>query len=472
MKICGNLFLSNKVFNRYKKIYGEGEGLSIARKEASDKAKAVVMVMCVGLLTAVYVSEHSHTLTEGNRIERGNYGDIDREVELVVTASENNREDENAENIENSKAYKGATNSAGNEIVTRKMRIKVSSRRYTKEETEAAYGRLSEDLPKLILGNNKSLDHVTDNLVLNSSYKGYPFSVTWKTDKPLIVGSDGVIDTKRLDDELTGSVDDGDCVPVIVTAGIRYEDFIADIQIPLAVYKSDMTKSERLLAEVEKSLEAADSEGIYEDGMILPDTAAGLLLTYSEPFPYEGPTVMALCIVVAILICVSTDRKSEDLVKKRDEQMKKDYPGILNKYFLYYRAGMHTKMIWNVICDEYRSQYAKDSVTRYAYEEMLKAQRAMEDGMGERAAYDMFAQNCGLREYRTFVSLVEQAVVKGRDGTGGAFEQEAEEALKGRRRNAAVMGEQAGTKLLLPMFLMLFIVLITVMVPGFVSFRE
>ena len=66
--------------------------------------------------------------------------------------------------------------------------------------------------------------------------------------------------------------------------------------------------------------------------------------------------------------------------------------------------------------------------------------------------------------------LLSQNLRKGNAGLTQLLEKEAEEAFEERKRNARKYGEEAATKLLLPMFLMLMIVMVVIMVPAFLSF--
>ena len=95
----------------------------------------------------------------------------------------------------------------------------------------------------------------------------------------------------------------------------------------------------------------------------------------------------------------------------------------------------------------------------------------MNEGMGELSAYEYFAARIGLHKYRQFISLVEQAIGKGRADLLPMLEREAGDAFAERKNRAREMGEEAGTRLLFPMLMMLFVVLIIVMMPAFISFR-
>lgn len=85
-------------------------------------------------------------------------------------------------------------------------------------------------------------------------------------------------------------------------------------------------------------------------------------------------------------------------------------------------------------------------------------------------AYEHFGMRCGLACYRKCASLLAQNSKRGSEGLLTALYQEAEEAFEARRNLARKEGEEAGTKLLLPMMIMLLIMMILVMVPACFSF--
>ncbi len=126
---------------------------------------------------------------------------------------------------------------------------------------------------------------------------------------------------------------------------------------------------------------------------------------------------------------------------------------------------MSTRMAFRKISDEYRLKNEK----RYVYEEMLLSCREMESGVSEIQAYRHFAKRCRLQRYVKLVSLLEQNSRLGAAGFLTYMRSECSDALQERRSEARRMGEEAGTKLLLPMILMLAIVMVVIIVPAFVS---
>ena len=96
--------------------------------------------------------------------------------------------------------------------------------------------------------------------------------------------------------------------------------------------------------------------------------------------------------------------------------------------------------------------------------------REMESGVSELDAYEHFGQRCGLLSYSRFCSLLSQNLRKGNRELLSALRQEAEEAFENRRNIARKMGEEAGTRLLFPMIIMLAVTMVIIIIPAYRSF--
>ena len=170
-------------------------------------------------------------------------------------------------------------------------------------------------------------------------------------------------------------------------------------------------------------------------------------------------------------------KKSDEGLKQesleRDRQMLADYPMVVDQFALFYSVGMTTKGIFLKLCKDYerKKEKEKGKKERYVYEEMLKVRKKLEEGIGEIAAYESFAKRCGLQKYRQLVNLLEQAVLKGKSDIGDLLFDERRKSFIERKNHAKELSEEAGTKLLLPMFLMLLVVIVIIMVPAFMNFQ-
>jgi tight adherence protein C len=120
---------------------------------------------------------------------------------------------------------------------------------------------------------------------------------------------------------------------------------------------------------------------------------------------------------------------------------------------------------------DYEKSLKGGGQVREGYEVIAKACHEMEKGVSELDAYVHIGQNTPEIRYKTFSTLLVQNMRKGSRELTGILEREAAEAFEERKKQARILGEQAGTKLMFPMLLMLGVVLVILMVPAYMSFQ-
>ena len=94
----------------------------------------------------------------------------------------------------------------------------------------------------------------------------------------------------------------------------------------------------------------------------------------------------------------------------------------------------------------------------------------LQSGRSEKEAYDHFGKRCQVQAYRKLCTLLSQNLRKGSNDLLRVLRQEADNAFTERKNLAKKLGEEAGTKLLLPMMMMLCIVMVVIMIPAYFSF--
>ena len=147
-----------------------------------------------------------------------------------------------------------------------------------------------------------------------------------------------------------------------------------------------------------------------------------------------------------------------------------DYPELVSKFTVLLQAGLSARNVWERMVAEYEKQRGKGEKPRYVMEEMRVTKLQLDNGVYESRAYGEFGRRCGLHPYMKFAALLEQSLRQGSGGLSLLLMEEAEAAFEQRKHLARRLGEEAATKLMLPMFLMLLVVLAVVMAPGFLSF--
>jgi hypothetical protein len=107
---------------------------------------------------------------------------------------------------------------------------------------------------------------------------------------------------------------------------------------------------------------------------------------------------------------------------------------------------------------------------RYLGEEILLVCNELDSGVAEAEAYMHFGRRCRSRQYTKLCSLLVQNLRRGNDTLLDVLQEEAQNAFEERKNLARELGEEAGTKLLFPMMIMLGITMLIIIVPAYFSF--
>lgn len=147
-----------------------------------------------------------------------------------------------------------------------------------------------------------------------------------------------------------------------------------------------------------------------------------------------------------------------DIIGQREESIMMDFPEVLSKLALLVNAGMILNEAW-----------AKVSSTDSGilYQEMENTVFEMQNGVSEFDAYINFARRCSVPAVTKFASTLVQNLEKGNKELVEFLRTFSEDSWNERRQTAKRKGEEASTKLLLPICLMLLGIMIMIMIPIF-----
>lgn len=334
----------------------------------------------------------------------------------------------------------------------------VSPREYTKQQLEQlfeeTYAQALDQLP----GENESLDQVTGKLdFLESGPPG--IRCGWTPERWEYINHSGEIVAEDIPE---------DGIITYVTLELSYREQKAEYQIPCRIIRPFLSEDNLLEGELAEVLKEKETEDPYGEKIALPDSYAGMPLSfYPASKGQNGLLIAGLGLLAAVLYCCSHTQKLKERETERNQQMMADYPDILSKLTVLIGAGFTVRGAWEKISLNYgRQMEAGMGKRRYAYEEMLYACRGMQGGQPELQAYKSFGKRCALQPYRKLTMLLEQNLKKGGRDLTARLRAETDEAFSARLHQAKREGEKAGTKLMIPMFLMFILVLILIMVPA------
>ena len=101
---------------------------------------------------------------------------------------------------------------------------------------------------------------------------------------------------------------------------------------------------------------------------------------------------------------------------------------------------------------------------------MAYAYHRMELGEPQEKVFDIFSRKMAMKSYSKLMTLFLQNLTKGSKNMLDILKTEEQIAFANRCEQAKRMGEEADTKLLLPMGVMLLNILLLLMVPAFMQF--
>lgn len=176
------------------------------------------------------------------------------------------------------------------------------------------------------------------------------------------------------------------------------------------------------------------------------------------------PVYIVFGVIVLGAIAYFTDNEINEKLNKRRLSIQLDFPDFLNKLVLLVNAGMTVPMAWEKIITENKKQTV-------LYNELATVLADIRGGKSETSAYEEFARRCRTPEITKFISAVLQNAKRGNTELVSILRLQASECWQMRKHAAKRLGEEASTKILFPMMLMFFAVLLIVATPAVLAMR-
>lgn len=337
--------------------------------------------------------------------------------------------------------------------------VPVSPQVYRPEELSEAFAACMAELTETLAGDNGSLAEVRTDLQLPTRVPSYGVRVSWTSSAPDVLTSYGEVRNGSLEEP----------AEVILTARLSSpgSQGTEDFAVPVTVLPPLADEETALMKRFQSRLGELDRSQASEAGLRLPGDFEGKALSYSQERKENYAVLPLLGIVSAFLLHLRSLKEVKDTEKERRKQMLLDYPEIVSKFMIFIGAGMTIRLAWEYIVADYE---ASGGPVHYAYEEMSRSLMQLKTGAGEGKVYHEFGRNCGLRQYMKLAGILEQNRKTGIANIRAILSLEMSQAWEERKNLARRMGEEAGTRLLAPLFLMLVVVMAMIVVPAVLAF--
>lgn len=344
--------------------------------------------------------------------------------------------------------------SADAEGQKKEVLVPVPKRQYTKKQLRQKLKEAKAFVKKRYLGENPSADKISRPLDLVKQIPGNAVSIKWRLGNDGLIGEDGSVINEDLEENTQ--------TEIIVE--FSYGEKKESMAMMLTILPRQKTKEEQYWKEWQRQLELNQVESQTGQYLKLPNNIDGKQVKYSEKnisLPYA---VTGIVLFLPVIVVFFMEENLKKKILKREKELRFDYPEFVEQFVLLIGAGLNIRGAWQKITEDY-VRVGKQK--RYVQEEMLVSVRDMEHGMSEARAYELFGKRTGLLQYMKFCTLIVQNLKKGSDDLLRVLDYEAADAFRERKENAKALGEEAGTKLLLPMMLMLIVVFALILYAAF-----
>lgn len=344
--------------------------------------------------------------------------------------------------------------------------LSIAQKEYTLEEKQRKVEEAFSKLEQEILGENKSLEHVTSDLNLVSGIG--EVEIFWEIEEEEKIDISGELISSNIETE-------GE--EVNLKANLSFSDYEEEYMITVRLYPEGKEEGgfSGLLQEIEKQNSTSQQD------VVLPDTWEGEKVTFYPIVQQYAVYIGVIGLLLCVVLFFAQDRDTYEQVKIRENQMMLDYGEIVSKLSLFYQAGMTITGAWERIIQEYEGikresdgikklgRQRKNRTKRYAYEEMKITWQQIKDGKSVSQSMGEFGRRCRLTCYLKLGNLLEQNIHKGAKGLVELLETEMIAANELRKDVLRKKGEEAGVKLLIPMIGMLGISIVIIVVPSLMS---
>lgn len=407
----------------------------LEEEERIQTLELLLKVVLIGTVMAsmMYIKETTSIyLEEGNQIFRNGYLSNMSQIPIIATIGEERYE----------------------------FPVMVSEQKYTEEEVNELYNQYEQVLYEAMLGENTSGDYVTNDLVFQTSIEGYPFINEWTSTNYNLIRRSG---------EVNPEIEDSKGQVVTIEVLSTYHDYEKQFIFELCVYPRELSEESSLIEKLQRMIDitnVAEQEEMY---ITLPATYEEEVIQWN--YQQENSNYMLFLLTIVAGSCIYMQRKKnlQIALKNREEQMILDYGLLINQLILYLGAGMTMRKSFIKIANDYQES-GKDP-PRYINEEIYNLSQELESGVSESEAYENLGRRCNNRIYLKFGTLLSQNVRKGSGELIYTLKNEMIQAQEERKSRIKIQAEQATTKLLIPMVMMLGIVMIMILVPAFLSFQ-
>lgn len=340
---------------------------------------------------------------------------------------------------------------------TQEISIILDPVEYRSEELEEQFRQGFAYLEQEMLGENQARDQIQMNLNLQKTIPDSGLSVSWSSDDYELLEENGTVKNE----ELTKPQQ------VRLLLELSYGERVESREYALTIQPKILTDEEEQKRRLRLELENILQESRYEKEVYLPSVVQGVELKEAGNTISRGWIVLLVGMGVIVLLVFRQREALYRQLSQRRQELEQAYPYLVNQLLLYIGAGATVKGAFERILKQYENGKGGN---QSLYRELVIMQNEMHSGVTQEQAYINFGKRIAMLSYMKLSSLLAQQIRKGVGSLTIPLEEEEHMAFEHRKERAKRAGEEAGTKLLLPMILLMVLSMLVVVCPALMNF--
>lgn len=335
--------------------------------------------------------------------------------------------------------------------------LEVQAVQYRPEELAQKFTEGFQYLEQVMPGDNTDLNNVQYNLSLEKEIPGSGLMVTWFSGNYELLSDTGEIyNLDLLQPE-----------KVMLKLELSYQEHVESREYKIMIQPASLSKEEKERIKIKSALERQMMEQSYEQEFDLPNSLNGVALQTTKPGGNVCLLLLFLGAILAGLFVLQKRNHLREQMKQRRDKLAKEYSYFINQILLFTSAGATIQGSMERILFQYEKLKKTEQPL---YQELIQLRNEIHTGVSQEQAYYHFGRRIGVLSYIKLSSLLMQQIRKGGGGIAEQLEQEEHDAFEKRKEQARTYGEEAGTKLLFPMILLMIISMILVIYPALAGF--
>lgn len=427
--------LTDAVKRRIEGQYAGTEEQTERRAEEFLIGEGMLIFWGMALLTVLLGSLLVYHLLEPGTLifERNGFGEGDKEISVILNKEKQQKE----------------------------YSLTLGEQKLSRKEEKVLRKDFFHELAMQMAGANDSLQQVNQKLCFEEELPGWPFYISYEPQNTEYLHIDGSLGEK------SRSLRGQEKLSTRVAVTAEYDMYVWRKEYKVQFKAQEKAQKATPFSKAMEVLRRTEKETRGEKTYTVPSLSDGVSAGRKQRISPAALLLFGMAILLLLLLRnVSELKNGEKLCRK---ETLRDFPVIVHLLALYMGAGLSFPSAVHRISVDYMSR--TDRKRTYAFEEILHMDTCMKLGEGQQEACMQWGKRFKEPAYQKLSLTLLQVMAKGTKEGRTLMSHMEQEAFRQRMDQAKKEGEEASTKLLFPMIVLLGMVMLLVMFPAIVRFR-